>query len=90
MIFDMNGNGSISRGEMKATVSRIYRERRVLVKSLSDLEKALRKLDIVMLVIFTFLTALGWFYIFKVDTTFLASTVIPVTAGLTFALGGQL
>lgn len=52
-VFDKDGNGDISRAEVKSTVWRIYKERRALVRSLRDAENALRTLDWIMMVFAT-------------------------------------
>lgn len=48
-LFDKDGNGDISKKEMRSAVQRIYRERKALKASLSDMGSAVRKLDGAML-----------------------------------------
>lgn len=48
-LFDKDGNGDISKKEMRSAVSRIYRERKALKASLEDMGSAVRKLDGVLL-----------------------------------------
>lgn len=48
-LFDKDGNGDISKKEMRSAVQRIYRERKALKASLSDMGSAVAKLDAVML-----------------------------------------
>lgn len=50
-LFDKDGNGDISKKEMRSAVQRIYRERKALKASLSDMGAAVRKLDGVMLAV---------------------------------------
>lgn len=61
-IFDKDGNGDISRKEMREAVRRIYRERRALTASLKDVGSAVAKLDAVLvacvLVVFIFIALL--------------------------------
>lgn len=48
-LFDKDGNGDISKKEMRGAVQRIYRERKALKASLEDMGSAVRKLDGVLL-----------------------------------------
>ncbi|KAG5635826.1 hypothetical protein H0H81_009991 [Sphagnurus paluster] len=48
-LFDKDGNGDISKCEMREAVQRIYRERKSLASSLKDLGSAVAKLDAVLL-----------------------------------------
>lgn len=50
-LFDNDGNGDISKKEMRGAVQRIYRERKALKASLQDMGSAVRKLDAVMLAV---------------------------------------
>ncbi|KAF8343007.1 uncharacterized protein EI90DRAFT_3143512 [Cantharellus anzutake] len=52
-IFDKDGNGDITRAEIKTTILKIYKERRFLARSLRDVDHALSSLDIIMMVFFT-------------------------------------
>ncbi|KAJ7583391.1 Mechanosensitive ion channel-domain-containing protein [Mycena floridula] len=47
-LFDQDGNGDISKKEMREAVQRIYRERKSLVASLKDAGSAVAKLDAVL------------------------------------------
>jgi hypothetical protein len=47
-IFDKDGNGSISRQEMKDTVVSVYKDRKALSASLRDVGSAVGKLDIML------------------------------------------
>ncbi|KAI8457824.1 hypothetical protein BY996DRAFT_6885123, partial [Phakopsora pachyrhizi] len=58
-IFDSDGNGDISRTEIKNEIFRVYKERRALAQSLQDVSHAIGKLDGIMMalgaVIFVFI-----------------------------------
>ncbi|KAJ7767461.1 Mechanosensitive ion channel-domain-containing protein [Mycena maculata] len=47
-LFDKDGNGDITKKEMREAVSRIYRERKALTSSLKDVGSAVAKLDAVL------------------------------------------
>lgn len=49
-VFDKDGNGDLSRAELKTTLLRIYKERRFLSRSMRDVGEALRTLDQALLV----------------------------------------
>ncbi|KAF7978317.1 hypothetical protein HWV62_929 [Athelia sp. TMB] len=48
-VFDRDGNGDISRGEVKGALLRVYKERRFLSRSMRDVGAALRTLDQILL-----------------------------------------
>ncbi|GJE91086.1 mechanosensitive ion channel-domain-containing protein [Phanerochaete sordida] len=48
-VFDKDGNGDISKREMREAVRRIYRERKALTASLKDVGSAVAKLDAVLI-----------------------------------------
>ncbi|KAI8390899.1 uncharacterized protein BYT42DRAFT_554714 [Radiomyces spectabilis] len=51
-LFDLDGNGDISKRELRSGCIRIYRERKNLATSMRDLSQATGKLDIILIVIF--------------------------------------
>ncbi|KAF9468793.1 hypothetical protein BDZ94DRAFT_1279344 [Collybia nuda] len=48
-VFDKDNNGDISRGEIKATLVKVYKERRFLSRSMRDVGAALKTLDYIIL-----------------------------------------
>jgi hypothetical protein len=50
-VFDNDNNGDISRGEMKSTLLKVYKERRLLSRSIHDVGAALTMLDRILLLI---------------------------------------
>ncbi|CAO3672408.1 unnamed protein product [Rhizopus stolonifer] len=51
-LFDRDGNGDISKRELRSGCIRIYRERKNLSRSMRDLSQATGKLDIILMIIF--------------------------------------
>jgi hypothetical protein len=51
-LFDTDGNGDISKRELRSGCIRIYRERKNLTRSMRDLSQATGKLDIILMIIF--------------------------------------
>ncbi|KAI9306202.1 hypothetical protein BJ944DRAFT_53929 [Cunninghamella echinulata] len=52
-LFDVDGNGDISKRELRSGCIRIYRERKNLARSMRDLSQATGKMDTTLLIIFT-------------------------------------
>ncbi len=48
-VFDQDNNGDISRGEVKTTLVKVYKERRFLARSMRDVGAALKTLDHILL-----------------------------------------
>ncbi|KAF9055375.1 hypothetical protein BDZ89DRAFT_937937 [Hymenopellis radicata] len=48
-VFDKDNNGDISRGEVKSTLVKVYKERRFLARSMRDVGAALKMLDHILL-----------------------------------------
>ncbi|KAG2199375.1 hypothetical protein INT47_001557 [Mucor saturninus] len=51
-LFDTDGNGDISRRELRSGCIRIYRERKNLTRSMRDLSQATGKLDVIGMIVF--------------------------------------
>ena len=68
-IFDKDGNGTITRKELKSTVMDIYRERKRLSTSMVDVENALGKLHHIMFSFVIFLSIFIWLALFNVNIT---------------------
>jgi hypothetical protein len=51
-LFDTDGNGDISKRELRSGCIRIYRERKNLARSMRDLSQATGKLDILLMTVF--------------------------------------
>jgi predicted RND superfamily exporter protein len=87
-LFDKDGNGDITKKEMRDAVRRIYRERRALTASLKDVGSAVAKLDAVLLgvvlMIFVFICLL----IFNKNNTI--QSLVPlatIVLGFSFIFG---
>lgn len=52
-LFDADGNGDLTKRELRQGCIRIYRERKNLTRSMRDLSQATGKLDIILLIVFT-------------------------------------
>jgi small-conductance mechanosensitive channel len=48
-VFDTDNNGDVSRGEIKTALLKIYKERRLLSRSMRDVSQALRTLDRILM-----------------------------------------
>ena len=66
-LFDTDGNGDISKRELRSGCIRIYRERKNLTRSMRDLSQATGKLDIILMIIFVIIWAIIVCAAFGVD-----------------------
>ncbi|PIL25025.1 hypothetical protein GSI_12913 [Ganoderma sinense ZZ0214-1] len=87
-LFDKDGNGDISKKEMREAVRRIYRERKALTASLKDVGSAVAKLDAVMLSVVGLMFVFICLLIFNRKNT-LASLVplATIIVGFSFIFG---
>ncbi|KAG0709774.1 Mechanosensitive ion channel-domain-containing protein [Suillus ampliporus] len=87
-IFDKDGNGDITKREMREAVQRIYRERKALTASLKDVGSAVAKLDAVLVCIALLGILFACLLIFNRSNT-LASLVplATIILGFSFIFG---
>ncbi|KAH9485263.1 Mechanosensitive ion channel protein Msy1 [Psilocybe cubensis] len=87
-LFDKDGNGDISKREMREAVQRIYRERKALISGLKDVGSIVAKLDAVLLCVALILIVFIFLLIFNRSNT-LASLVplATVVLGFSFVFG---
>ncbi|KAH7327668.1 Mechanosensitive ion channel-domain-containing protein [Rhizoctonia solani] len=90
VLFDRDGNGDISKKEMRESVQRIYRERKSLTASLKDMSSVVAKLDGVLLALALILILFICLLIFNRSNT-LASLVPMATIilGFSFIFGNS-
>lgn len=87
--FDRNGNGSISKREMKNVVLHVYKERNDLIRSLRDVSKAVSNLDGILFCVSLLLTLFAGFFIFSTEFN-LSDNFLPVftfLSAFTFVFG---
>ncbi|KAH9852111.1 Mechanosensitive ion channel-domain-containing protein [Lenzites betulinus] len=87
-LFDKDGNGDISKREMREAVRRIYRERKALTASLKDVGSAVAKLDAVMLSVAAMILTFICLLIFNRNNTL--SSLVPlatIIVGFSFIFG---
>ncbi|KAJ9074526.1 hypothetical protein DSO57_1005549 [Entomophthora muscae] len=85
--FDKDGNGDISRREMREQIMKIYKERKDLTLALRDTSQAVGKLDSILLIIFVIISGFTSSVVFGKD---LYATLIPFGTfflGLSFIFG---
>ncbi|KAG9097041.1 hypothetical protein FRC07_010843, partial [Ceratobasidium sp. 392] len=89
-LFDKDGNGDISKKEMREAVQRIYRERKALTASLKDMSNVVQKLDGVLLAVALTLVLFVCLLIFNRSNT-IASLVPMATIilGFSFIFGNS-
>ena len=85
--FDKNGNGDISKLEMKNAIVEFYKDHQTLGKSLRDSSQAITKLDSIFMafvyVVLLFITL----SVFSVDYTALLASITALWVGMLFAVG---
>jgi len=87
-VFDKDGNGDISRKEMREAVQRIYRERKALTASLKDVGSVVAKLDAVLVVLALLFILFACLLIFNRSDTI--SSLVPLATlilGFSFIFG---
>lgn len=89
-LFDADGNGDISKSEMREAVQRIYRERRSLSTSMKDMSSAIQKLDNVLMGLGLIIVVFIWLLIFNRDST--VANIVPLSTfvvGFSFVFGNS-
>ena len=87
-MFDKDGNGDITKKEMREAVQRIYKERKALVASVKDTSSALAKLDAVLLGVGLILTVFICLLIFnRADTLSSLVPLATIILGFSFIFG---
>ncbi|KAF9920072.1 hypothetical protein FBU30_010138 [Linnemannia zychae] len=89
-IFDKDGNGDISKAEMKEKIFYVYKERKDLHTSLRDLSQAVGKLDIIFLTIVTVIWLLIILSVFGKDIVKNMLSIGSFLVALSFVFGNSL
>lgn len=89
-LFDKDGNGDISKSEMRNVITEIAIEKQSIEDSLCDVAKAVGALDYFLGAIFVFLYILLAFTIFKVPVETFISTILAFLLPTTFIFGASL
>ncbi|KAG0371312.1 hypothetical protein BGZ54_006600 [Gamsiella multidivaricata] len=89
-IFDKDGNGDISKSEMKEKIFYVYKERKDLYTSLRDLSQAVGKLDIIFLTIVAVVWLLIVLSIFGKDVVKNMLSIGSFLVALSFVFGNSL
>ncbi|KAF9909695.1 hypothetical protein EC991_008174 [Linnemannia zychae] len=89
-IFDKDGNGDISKAEMKEKIFYVYKERKDLHTSLRDLSQAVGKLDAIFLTIVTLIWLLIILSVFGKDVVKNMLSIGSFLLALSFVFGNSL
>jgi hypothetical protein len=85
--FDQDGTGDVSRSDMKQTLVTIYREKKVLAKTLRDLSEVVGTVDKLLLLVTLCCTFVSWALIFDGQVINLFISVGSLFLALSFSFG---
>ncbi|KAJ7695180.1 Mechanosensitive ion channel-domain-containing protein [Mycena rosella] len=89
-LFDKDGNGDITKKEMREAVARIYRERKALTASLKDVGSAVAKLDAVLIAVALIIIIFICLLIFnRSDTLTSLVPLATIILGFSFIFGNS-
>jgi len=88
-IFDKDGNGDISKAEIKAAVLSVYREKKVIDRSLRSVNNAVGKLDSIFMVILFLMIVLITLSVFNVSLQAFLTSVGSLLVAATFMFGSS-
>ncbi|KAH9927138.1 Mechanosensitive ion channel-domain-containing protein [Epithele typhae] len=83
-VFDKDGNGDLSRAEIKTTVLKVYKERRFLSRSMRDVSQALLTLNSVLLLFALIILFFISLSIFGVNIESSLTSLYTIGLGLSF------
>ena len=83
-VFDNDGNGDISRPEIKTTLLKVYKERRFLSRSMRDVGQALTTLDSMLVLIALIILFFISLSIFGVNIEQSLTSLYTIFIGLSF------
>ena len=86
-IFDQDQDGTISKKEFRNAIVAIYADLRDLTKSIKTAGQALKKLDIILKLIFVFGMSLLVLTLFSINITNMLTLTLSVVIGLNFMIG---
>jgi len=89
-LFDKDGNGDLSKAEVKTFVLDVYHEQKTLRKSMKDSNIALRKLDILFKFISIIIIAIAVLTIFDCNLSSVYVAISSIWVGAMFAISGTI
>jgi len=89
-LFDKDGNGDLSKAEIKSFVLDVYHEQKTLRKSMKDSNIALRKLDYLFKTISVVIVIIAVLTIFDCDLSGVYVAISSIWVGTMFAISGTI
>ncbi|ORX51459.1 hypothetical protein BCR36DRAFT_397185 [Piromyces finnis] len=89
-LFDKDGNGDLSKSEIKSFVLEVYQEQKTLRKSMKDSNIALRKLDYLFKTISVIIIIIAILTIFDCDLSSVYVAISSIWVGVMFAISGTI